>query len=71
MQTLIGKKPQVKNLINMIFKPRTDSSIIKNDTNKWDRIPTKIEMNEVLSVDVNVIESTTTPDKAVGGDKDE
>ncbi|MBQ7277550.1 MAG: branched-chain amino acid ABC transporter permease [Bacilli bacterium] len=60
-------KYNFKNLMNKIFKPKDDASIIKNDANKWDRIPTKIEMNEVLSVDVNVEESTTTPDVDKGG----
>ena len=61
------EKYNIKNLINKIFKPRHDESIIKSDANRWDRIPTKIEMNEVLSVDVKVEESTTDPDNDKGG----
>ena len=34
-----------------------------DDEGKWDRVPTKIEMNEVLSVDVTVVESVQNPDK--------
>ena len=36
---------------------------VKDDEAKWDRVPTKIEMNEVLSVDMKV-SSPYTPDKS-------
>jgi hypothetical protein len=35
----------------------------ENDEARWDVIPTKIEMNEILSVDMKVVESTMEPDK--------
>lgn len=34
-----------------------------DDEGKWDRVPTKIDMDELLSVDVNVVESVKNPDK--------
>ncbi|MBQ8321672.1 MAG: branched-chain amino acid ABC transporter permease [Clostridia bacterium] len=34
-----------------------------DDEGKWDRVPTKIDMDELLSVDVNVVESIKNPDK--------
>ena len=33
------------------------------DDARWDVVPTKIDMNEILSVDVKVVESTMKPDK--------
>ena len=33
------------------------------DEGKWDRVPTKITMDELLSVDVVVRESVVNPDK--------
>ena len=41
-----------------------------DDEAKWDRVPTKIRMDEVLSVDVQV-KSPYTPDKTEKGDKNE
>lgn len=40
-----------------------DPSHQRDDEAKWDRVPTKIEMNEVLSVDVQPTMSTVDPDK--------
>ncbi len=40
-----------------------------DDDGAWNRVPTKIEMNEVLSVDIVVNESTKDPDK--GGKNNE
>jgi hypothetical protein len=34
-----------------------------DDEGKWDRVPTKINMDELLSVDVVVNESVLSPDK--------
>ena len=45
-----------------------DPAKVKDDTLKWDVVPTKIEMNEVLSVDLQV-SSPYTPDKADKEDK--
>ena len=49
---------------------KNDPSNIRDDEAKWDRVPTKIKMDEVLSVDLQV-SSPYTPDKSGGwsGDK--
>ena len=39
-------------LIKKLLKPKHDPSNIKDDAAKWDVVPTKIEMNEILSVDM-------------------
>ena len=40
------------NLVRKIFKPKHNPADIRDDRANWDEIPTKIEMNEVLSVDM-------------------
>ena len=39
-------------LLRKLIKPKHDPSNIKDDAAKWDVVPTKIEMNEILSVDM-------------------
>lgn len=39
-------------LIRTLIKPKHDPSNIKDDAAKWDVVPTKIEMTEILSVDM-------------------
>ena len=46
------EKYNFKNLWNKIFKPKHDPSKVRDDAARWDVVPTKIEMNEVLSTDV-------------------
>ncbi|MBO5091090.1 MAG: branched-chain amino acid ABC transporter permease [Clostridia bacterium] len=48
------EKYNFKNLWAKIFKPRHDPAKDKSDAARWDVVPTKIEMNEVLSTDVVV-----------------
>ncbi len=43
-----------------------DPSHRRDDEAKWDRVPTKIEMNEILSVDIQPTSSTVNPDKKEG-----
>ena len=45
-------KYNVGSLIKKLIKPKYDPSNIKDDAAKWDVVPTKIEMNEILSVDL-------------------
>ncbi len=53
------------NLKNLLKKLRMHDPARQNgDEAKWDRIPTKIEMNEILSVDLQVSSSTVNPDKS-------
>ncbi|MBO5317343.1 MAG: branched-chain amino acid ABC transporter permease [Oscillospiraceae bacterium] len=40
------------NLINKVLKPKADPSHIKDDKAKWDVVPTKISMDEILSIDM-------------------
>ena len=54
------EKYNIKNLFDK-FKKHNPSNI-KDDEAKWDHIPTKIKMDEVLSVDMK-ISSNYTPDK--------
>ena len=56
----VREKLNVKNVISAITKPKQGYA---DDEGKWDRVPTKIDMNEVLSTDVVVNESVKTPDK--------
>jgi len=58
----------IKNLLARFKK--NDPSNIRDDEAKWDRVPTKIKMDEVLSVDLQVT-SPYTPDKSwnLSGDK--
>jgi hypothetical protein len=52
-------------LLSKLFKPRHDPSDVKDDKAKWDVVPTKISMDEILSVDVTP--QNTQPDKETGG----
>lgn len=54
------------NLANFLKSKKHDPSHRHDDEAKWDRVPTKIEMNEVLSVDVQPQMSTLDPDKKEG-----
>ena len=59
------EKYNFKKLTNKLFgKKRLGES--SDDEARWDVVPTKIEMNEVLSTDIIVTESVSKPDK---GDK--
>lgn len=57
------EKYNLRALIAKIFRTEKDPSVIRNDEGSWDRIPTKIKMDEVLSVDVKNTESVMDPDK--------
>ncbi|MCQ2413389.1 MAG: branched-chain amino acid ABC transporter permease [Clostridia bacterium] len=57
------EKYNFRAIIERLRKKEMDPADIKNDAGSWDRIPTKIEMNEVLSTDFKVQESTMNPDK--------
>ena len=60
------EKWSIKNLVSKLKK--ADPAKAKDDEAKWDRVPTKIMVDEVLSVDVQV-SSPYTPDKAKKEDK--
>ncbi len=46
------EKYNLRNLWSKLTKPKHDPAKDKNDSARWDVVPTKIEMNEVLSTDV-------------------
>ena len=54
----------LRNLLAKFFKH--DPSHQHDDEAKWDRVPTKIEMNEILSVDIQPQMSTVDADKREG-----
>lgn len=63
-------KYNLKNGIEKLFRRKDDPSRPKDDDAKWDVVPTKIEMNEILSVDVKPQEAgNDKPDKSEGGDE--
>ena len=45
-------KYNVGALVKMLMKPKEDPAHIRDDAAKWDVVPTKIEMNEILSMDM-------------------
>ena len=51
------EKYNLGNLWRKIFKPKVDPSKQGDDSMRWDVVPTKIDMDEVLSTDV-IIDST-------------
>ena len=53
----------LKTAINKLIKCKHDPSSQADDEAKWDRVPTKIEMNEVLSVEIQPTMSTIDPDR--------
>lgn len=62
----IKEKLSIKRILTMIStkvrKPKHDPSKRKDDEANWDRIPTKINMDELLSLDVKP-DANYTPDK--------
>ena len=58
----IRERLNIKSFLKKITSSRPRRSYA-DDEGKWDRVPTKIDMNEVLSVDINVVESVKKPDK--------
>ncbi len=52
-----------KKLLAKIKNPKSDPSKIRDDEAVWNRVETKIKMDEVLSVDVKTNNEVYTPDK--------
>ncbi len=59
----IREKYTFKKLIHKISGTEHDPSHRADDEAKWDRVPTKIEMNEVLSTEFQPTMSTVDPDR--------
>lgn len=62
----IRERFTLKNILGMIFKKKADLGKQTDDDARWDVVTTKIEMNEVLSTDLVVEESVTSPDREGG-----
>ena len=60
----IREKYNVTRLMKKLFNKHADESFDSGDEGKWDRVPTKIKMDELLSVDVIPKESVMDPDKS-------
>lgn len=56
-------KYNVKVILAKLKKPKNDVSVINDDSGDWDKIPTKIKMDELLSVDLTAGDPNK-PDKA-------
>ena len=64
------EKLSVRNLLSKLKKKKQDPSVIKSDEAEWRRIQTKIEMDEILKVDVKTREGELVdPDKPERGAK--
>lgn len=63
-------KYNLSSLFNRVVKSKNDPSNVRDDKGKWDVVPTKIEMNEILSIDLKPqdIQGHAKNDKD-GGDK--
>ena len=59
----VREKYDPKKLIAKLLARKKNVAQSTDDTARWDVVPTKIEMNEVLSTDLVVTESTMKPDK--------
>ena len=59
----VRERYNLKALTAKLLKKENDVSRDVDDEGKWDRVPTKIKMDELLSVDVIVRESVIDPDK--------
>ncbi len=59
----VRERYNLKTLTAGIFRKKVDASYDADDEGKWDRVPTKISMDELLSVDIVVRESVVDPDK--------
>ncbi len=53
-------------LFRKLFRRKSDPSAVSDDAAKWDVVPTKIEMNEVLSIDM--VPPELKDNKGNGGD---
>ena len=57
------EKYNPKALLIKLLKIKQPESYVKDDEGAWDRIPTKISIDELLSTDIVVTESVQDPDK--------
>ena len=56
-----------KALFEKLFRSKHDPACVKDDAAKWDVVPTKIEMNEILSIDITPQDKQGISDHREGG----
>lgn len=56
-------KYSFNSLLKKMMNRKHDPAHRADDEAKWDRVPTKIEMNEVLSTEIQPTSSTMNPDR--------
>ena len=59
----LREKYNIRALVSRLLRKHRDASHEIEDAGHWDKIPTKIKMDELLSVDIAVRESVVEPDK--------
>lgn len=59
----VRERYSIQKCLQKLFKPKHDPSRRTDDEAKWDRVPTKIDMNEVLSTEFQPTMSTVDPDR--------
>lgn len=57
------EKHNIKAFLTKLFKKKENINKVRDDEAKWDRIPTKIDVDALLSMDFVVSESVNKPDK--------
>lgn len=57
------ERHSIKNYLRKVIKTKHDPARRADDEAKWDRVPTKIDMNEVLSTEFQPTVSTVNPDR--------
>ena len=63
---VVREKYNIGVIMHKIFKPKHDPAHRRDDKAKWDVVPTKISMDEILSVDVTP--QNLQADKEMGGE---
>jgi len=62
----VREKYNIGAMLSKLFKTKHDPAHRRDDKAKWDVVPTKISMDEILSVDVTP--QNTRPDSKMGGE---
>lgn len=57
------ERHSIKNYLHKVVRPKHDPAHRADDEAKWDRVPTKISMDEVLSTEFQPTMSTVAPDR--------
>ena len=66
----VRERFNLKALFGKLFRSKHDPARVKDDAAKWDVVPTKIEMNEILSIDITPQDKQDLSDnREEGGEK--